>query len=511
MAEPRDPFIKDAQVVDEQSLAAGKKAAAAAAANMPKVNPKTGATSDLFQGKYGVFEAILNDPIYGEELRYIKYVREVLKDEALANDLWQKSKWGQLDSDAQLRYVQKLEQSKVYEERLKNWLIKIKATLSSKGISIDDATLKKYYDDGIDDTTIIDELTPKITATDATGAAGQYLQTLRQTAESNGFDLDVDFSGQVDSWLQQISKGKNINDFVQIIRNKAAEGKPKFVQDKLKAGNDLRAIYATYIGAMATAFGVDAATISLDDDLLNQAFTDKGATKINDFQNLIRKDTRFKGTSKAASEEDFRIQVADRALSIGATVTDKDIDAIVSELLATGVSPSTNAIDAKLRKFITYSTAGRVAGAAGNNLQILKDTAARNGLDLDKAFGGSVQDWLQKVDQGESIETYKRIIRDAAKMGLPDNVKKMLDQGVDLTTIFAPYRNYMGRILEINPDTIDINDPVLRSAIGPDKEMTLYDFQRSLRKDSRWQYTDNAREDVSNSALTVLRNFGFQG
>jgi hypothetical protein len=32
-----------------------------------------------------------------------------------------------------------------------------------------------------------------------------------------------------------------------------------------------------------------------------------------------------------------------------------------------------------------------------------------------------------------------------------------------------------------------------------------------LRKDPRWQYTSNAREDVSTAALQVLRDFGFQG
>jgi hypothetical protein len=48
-------------------------------------------------------------------------------------------------------------------------------------------------------------------------------------------------------------------------------------------------------------------------------------------------------------------------------------------------------------------------------------------------------------------------------------------------------------------------------AIGPDKEMSLYDFQRSLRKDPRWQYTDQARQSVSEAALGVLRDFGFTG
>jgi hypothetical protein len=42
-------------------------------------------------------------------------------------------------------------------------------------------------------------------------------------------------------------------------------------------------------------------------------------------------------------------------------------------------------------------------------------------------------------------------------------------------------------------------------------EYTMYDFQRALRKDARWQYTNNAREDVFQSVGKVLQDFGFQG
>jgi hypothetical protein len=69
----------------------------------------------------------------------------------------------------------------------------------------------------------------------------------------------------------------------------------------------------------------------------------------------------------------------------------------------------------------------------------------------------------------------------------------------------------MASILELNPESIPLNDPTLRTAIGADKEMPIYEFQRQLRKDARWQYTNNAREEVSSAALGVLRDFGFQG
>jgi hypothetical protein len=41
--------------------------------------------------------------------------------------------------------------------------------------------------------------------------------------------------------------------------------------------------------------------------------------------------------------------------------------------------------------------------------------------------------------------------------------------------------------------------------------MSLADMRKQLRQDTRWQYTDKAKESVSTAALKVLRDFGFQG
>ena len=75
----------------------------------------------------------------------------------------------------------------------------------------------------------------------------------------------------------------------------------------------------------------------------------------------------------------------------------------------------------------------------------------------------------------------------------------------------ADVQDLFDKFLELNPDEIELNDNTLRSAIGQDREMNVYDFKKALRKDSRWQYTENAREEVANSVLGVLRDFGFQG
>lgn len=309
--------LKETDATDETAQAAAKVTAGEVAAGMPKLDPKTGIFEGMFTGKFGVFEVLQFDPIYGAELREIKAALAA-GNQTLADDLWNRSKWGRLDSDAQDRYLTELQNKDLYKERLKSWLSRIKPELARRGLKTDDATLEKYYKDGIDDSTIFDELAGGVSAKGAAGDIASAADKLRSVARANGFNLDRDFSGQIDGWLQRVSRGEDVEDFA-------------------------------------------------------------------------------------------------------------------------------------------------------------------------------------------------RIIRQQAKLGLPEKVGALLDEGLDLANIYAPYRNTMAALLEVTPDSIDLDDPLLRSAYGPDKETSIYDFKRAVRKDPRWQYTDNAREEVSNVALTVLRDFGFQG
>lgn len=193
------------------------------------------------------------------------------------------------------------------------------------------------------------------------------------------------------------------------------------------------------------------------------------------------------------------------------TLTPDQLDSFAKRIYDSGNDKDANIINKELSYLISYKPGTALGGAAGTQLTDLRKTAAANGFDLDKDFSSSINTWLQRLAVGESVETFKNVIRSQAKLGLPDKVASLLDQGLDLDAIYSPYKKLMAATLEVNPETIQLNDPTLRGAIGPDKEMSLYDFQRALRKDARWQYTNNAREEVSNSALKVLQDFGFQG
>jgi hypothetical protein len=155
------------------------------------------------------------------------------------------------------------------------------------------------------------------------------------------------------------------------------------------------------------------------------------------------------------------------------------------------------------------------SGAALQNYNALVSAARNNGFQVADIIpgGANVDQVLQGIASGK-IDV-NRVVADARKLasqGQPQYVRDLLAQGYNLDQVFKPYRTAMANVLEIgDPDQIDLNDPLLRSAITDKGDMNLYDFKKALRQDSRWQYTEQAKKDVSTAALGVLRDFGFQG
>lgn len=209
---------------------------------------------------------------------------------------------------------------------------------------------------------------------------------------------------------------------------------------------------------------------------------------------------------------DLRNKINSYAVKVGAFLDAAELDSIAKEALDSSIEKDADTLFSFIDNKLKFTSAeGKYKGVAGQNVDELSRIAMANGLDLQKAFGSQLPEWLANINKGESIDTYKRIIRDVAKIGMPEKVVKLMDQGIDLQTIYAPYRNIMASTLEINPASIDMNDPTLRSAITAENEIPIYDFERALRKDNRWQYTNQAREEVSNATRQILQDFGFMG
>lgn len=399
---------------------------------------------------------------------------------------------------------------------------RIKSEADTAGATVDEATLQQIaeeaYNTNQDQDPVL--LAKFINSKIKIGAvAGQYkgeaadnYEKLFKLGIDNGINIETDprFKGQVDGWLNEIKSGTPIENFEGIIRGAASENQPAFVQSLLKTGQNLNDIYGNYISRMADYFDIDESAIDINDPLLKKAFTEKGGMSFTQFEQLLSKDPRTKG-SKKGQDVNNRQYIIDKAVEFGVDLSEADVEDILNTSVALGLSPASPAIEKLIRSKFNYQPGKAFGGKAGTTVIDLRGTAAANGIDLDKQFGGQLDSWVERVMQGESVDTFKNLIRQTAKIGMPENVAKLLDEGVDLDTVYSPYKNIMASTLEINPETIRLDDPVLRSAITGQGEMTIYDYQRSLRRDPRWQYTNKAREEVSDITLQVLRDFGLQG
>jgi hypothetical protein len=189
-------------------------------------------------------------------------------------------------------------------------------------------------------------------------------------------------------------------------------------------------------------------------------------------------------------------------------ITNREDDpTYVDDFLASAIRPVSGMIGGKVTE--GYS------GQALQNYNALLQTARNNGFQINDILpgGANEQQVLSGIASGKI--DINRVAQDARKLaaqGQPQYVRDLLSQGYNLSQVYAPYRQTMANILEIgDPDQIDLNDPTLRMAITDKGDMNVYDFKKALKKDNRWQYTENARQEVSDAALSVLRDFGFQG
>jgi len=183
----------------------------------------------------------------------------------------------------------------------------------------------------------------------------------------------------------------------------------------------------------------------------------------------------------------------------------------VTRRLVSGIRPIAGMIGGKITE--DYS------GLALKNYQGLQAIAKANGMKLENILPpnldgtpATAQDTLKRIALGEIDPTrLEQDVRKLAAVGQPQFVRDLLGQGINLDAIYSPYRRTMARTLELDEGQIDLMDPTLRMGINEKGDINLYDYEKALRQDSRWQYTGNARQEVSDAALTVLRNFGFQG
>jgi hypothetical protein len=153
-------------------------------------------------------------------------------------------------------------------------------------------------------------------------------------------------------------------------------------------------------------------------------------------------------------------------------------------------------------------------GAAAETLNNLRQYASDLGVQYDETWYNKAVTRVLKYK--DDIETYNNQIREIAKSQYP-TLAEQIDSGFTVRQLASPYTQSMSRLLEIDPGTISLNDRTIRQALtglNPEgKPMTtpLWQFEQQLRQDPRWNYTNNAQEELMGTARQVLKNFGLVG
>lgn len=121
---------------------------------------------------------------------------------------------------------------------------------------------------------------------------------------------------------------------------------------------------------------------------------------------------------------------------------------------------------------------------------------------------------LQRAVTGDdTLEGIQARIRDMAKSQY-QAFADQIDAGRTVSEIADPYVSKMADLLEMNPADIGLRDSTVQRALtmtdkdGKPSAQTLADFSNTVRKDSRWQYTNNAKAQVAETTTQLLRSFG---
>lgn len=169
-----------------------------------------------------------------------------------------------------------------------------------------------------------------------------------------------------------------------------------------------------------------------------------------------------------------------------------------------------------LRPFLAQTLeAGRAPGGIASDFQNDLITWARqNGIELDP---GAAAKYVADMTLGNrTLDDVKQDLRMEYLAGAFPAWSDRIAAGFDPSQIVKPYRAAAAALLEIGEDDLSFNDPLMKKAMqgvgqdGKPRVVPLYEFEREVREDPRWQKTDNAYKTYSEAADTILSMFGMR-
>lgn len=229
-------------------------------------------------------------------------------------------------------------------------------------------------------------------------------------------------------------------------------------------------------------------------------------------QATIRQWQELKTRDPATAEaqiNDRVFQIQQQASQMGITIDAGRAKQLAEQSIMFGYSDEylTNAIASEW-----HYQEGQTAGNAAAVETQIEAMAYNMGVDVSNQ---QMQDWISGVLSGKYTQaTLEDYIRDMGKSKY-QGMAGLIDAGMNVRQIASPYLQSYANTLEVNPDTIDLNDPTIARALqgspnsqGQVETQSLWQFEKSLKKDPRWLKTTNAHKSMTDLALRIGQDMG---
>jgi hypothetical protein len=150
-------------------------------------------------------------------------------------------------------------------------------------------------------------------------------------------------------------------------------------------------------------------------------------------------------------------------------------------------------------------------GTIGSSVDNIKKQAMNYGIAIDNNYLDTIQRSLLDPTDGRDQQYYLNEMK-AQAMDLYKPFASSLKEGRSLYEVTNSYRNQMATLLEVDSTNVTWKD-LMAKVVDPTtgNARTFADFNKQVKQDPLWQYTKNAKETYSNTALDLMKQFGFMG
>ena len=202
----------------------------------------------------------------------------------------------------------------------------------------------------------------------------------------------------------------------------------------------------------------------------------------------------------------YQTSILFRSKQLGLKLKPEEVDYIAR--VAEAQNYSAEQVDQALAGLIKWDTIGQ------GTLTAYRDEITTMAKQyLVKLPEQEILDWATNLATGQATpDGYKALIRTQAKLATPF-LAKMIDEGLSPMDILAAPKRVIADSLGINEASVSFDDPSFLSLVtvgeGENQRLaTTSELRSNIRKDPRWEQSDEARQLSSTLARSIAEIFG---